>query len=86
MASHDYREIIVESFRLDNTSGRHGAIHVRPAEGQIYPQTLMVECSRRLKTDYPVGTKFRLSVKLTDLKGGGEFLYSYHGWQFEVVK
>lgn len=86
MATHDYREIIVESFRLDNTSGRHGDIHVRPAKGQFYPQTLMVECSRRLKTDYPVGTKFKLSVKLTDLKGGGTFLYSYHGWPFEVVK
>lgn len=81
-----YHTIIVESFSPPSTAGRHGEVHIRPAEGQFYPQHLFVECSRRLVTDFPVGTKFRMKVKLTDKLGGGEFLYSYHGWPVEVVE
>ena len=80
-----YHKIIVESFIPASTSGKHGDVHVRPIQGQFYPQHLFVECSRRLKNDFPVGTKLRIQVKLSDLKGGGEFLYSYHGWPFEVI-
>ena len=35
---------------------------------------------------HPVGTRFRLRVKLTDRQSGGEFLYSYFGWPVEVVE
>lgn len=80
-----YHTIVVESFTPNSTSGRHGEVHVRPAKGQFYPQMLFVECSRRLVRDFPVGTKFRIKVKLSDRLGDGEFLYSYHGWPFEVV-
>ena len=80
-----YQTIVVESFIPDSTSGRHGKVHMRPAEGQPYPQTLFVECARKLLTDYPVGTKFRIRVKLADVQREGEFLYSYFGWPFEVV-
>lgn len=77
-----YHTIIVESFR----PGSGSAIHVRPIAGQFYPQHLLVECSRSLTRDFPVGTRFRLQVKLTDRQGDGEFLYSYYGWPFEVLK
>jgi len=82
-----YRFIIVESFLPASTSGLHGLVHVRPARFQIFSQDLHVECSRVLVNteNYPVGTKFRIKVKLTDLQGGGEYLYSYHGWPFDVV-
>ena len=80
-----YQTIVVESFMPDSTSGRHGKVHMRPAAGQIYPQTLFVECGRQLLRDYPVGTKFRIRVKLADVRREGEFLYSYHSWPFEVV-
>jgi hypothetical protein len=33
----------------------------------------------------PVGTRFRLRVKLTDREGGDEFLYSYHGWKVDIL-
>lgn len=83
--SGDYKIIIVETFRPTDTSGHHGEIHVRPAPGQPFPQSFFVECSRRLVTDYPVGTRFRVRAKLVEKDTGNKFLYSYHGWFFEVV-
>jgi hypothetical protein len=80
-----YEEVIVESYCPASTSGLHGAIHVRPAPGGKYPQTLHVECSKRLVTDYPVGTRFRIRAKLTDREGGGQYLYSYFGWKYAVI-
>jgi len=61
-----------------------GGVKVRP--GQLYPQSLKVECAKRLTRDYPVGTRFKIRVKLTDREGEGEYLYSYFGWPVEVVK
>ena len=81
----DYTEIIVETFQSSARSAGHQGILVRPAPKQKYPQTLMVECSRKLNTDYPVGTQFKLLVKLTDRQGSGPFLYSSYKWPFEVV-
>jgi hypothetical protein len=80
-----YVYIIVESYRPLSTSGLHGPIHIRPAPDQIFPQNLQVECSKSLSQRYSVGTRFRLRVKLTDKEGGGEFLYSYHGWPVKVL-
>ena len=83
--SNAYHTIVVESFIPNSTSGRHGEVHIRPAQGEFYPQSLSVECARSLKNNFPVGTKFRIRVKLSDIKDGGEFLYSYHGWPVQVI-
>jgi hypothetical protein len=80
-----YFWVVVESYRRSG-SGLHGDIHVRPISGEKFPSTLHVECSKKLVTDYPVGTRFRIKAKLTDRLGDGEFLYSYYGWQYEVIK
>ena len=80
-----YKLVVVESFEPKDRNGRHGKIHVRPVPGQPFPTTLSVECSKRLSTDYPVGTRFRIWAKLTDREGGGQFLYSFHGWKYEVL-
>lgn len=87
MAKHDeaYRMIIVESYRATRTGGLQGDVHVRPVAGQGLPTDLHVECSRSLRRNYPVGTKFRIKAKLTDREGGGEYLYSHHGWKYDVV-
>jgi hypothetical protein len=76
-----YRTVIVESFMPQETSGRHGPVHIRPIPGQVFTPTLLVECSKRLSDvrKYPLGTKFRLNAKLTDRLGGTSFLYAYHG-------
>ena len=70
-----YKEIIVETFQTSARSAGYQGILVRPAPSQVYPQTLLVECSRKLNTDYPVGTQFKLRVRLTDRLGSGPFLY-----------
>jgi hypothetical protein len=72
-----YREVAVESF-LDPGSG---ALRIRPMAGQAYAPTLKVQCSRRLTdaAQYPPGTRFLLSAKITDRLGGEPFLYAYHG-------
>lgn len=81
MAQHNaYEPVWVESYRPSSTSGLHGSVHLRPVEGQGYTANLHVECSKGLSRDYPVGTRFLLRAKLTDREGGGEFLYSFHGW------
>jgi len=80
-----YKIVDVESYRASRTSGLHGAIHIRPCGGQGLPTGLHVECSKKLITDYPVGSVFRIRAKLTDREGGGEYLYSHYSWAYEVV-
>jgi hypothetical protein len=46
---------------------------------------MRVECSKSLSRDFPVGTRFKIRAKLTDREDGGEFLYSYFGWEPEVL-
>lgn len=80
-----YETIEVESYRPARTGGLHGPVHIRPLPDQGYSTDLQVECSKRLSTDYPVGTRFRIRVKLTDRDGGGQYLYSSWRWPVTVV-
>lgn len=83
--SNPYITIIAESFEPQSTAGLRGKVHMRPAPGQPFGQGIMIECSKTLINAHPVGTRFRMRVKLTDRDGGGEFLYSYHGWKVDVL-
>ena len=81
MAKHDdYEWVEVESF----IPGKTGAAHIRPVAGQGYDTTLRVECSKALSRNYPVGTRFRIRAKLTDMQGT-PFLYSSWQWKYEVL-
>ena len=60
-------------------------LQIRPIKRQGLPTELNVECSRKLREKYPVGTKFRIQVQLTDMMGT-PFLYSYFGWPVELLK
>lgn len=86
-ANEPYRHIEVESYEAANTSGLHGAVHIRPLPGGPYSTILRVECPREMRdtTRYPLGTRFRLKVKLTDREGDGDFLYSHHSWPYQVL-
>lgn len=70
-----YREVAVESF-VDPGSG---AVRIRPMAGQAFAPTLPVQCTRRLREDYPAGTRFLLQAKLSDRQGGPPYLYCWHG-------
>lgn len=82
-----YQQVLVESYEPAVRTGLHGPIHVRPCEGQGYPVDLHVSCSSDLKDRqrHEVGTKFRIQAKLTDRKGGGEYLFSDYRWPYVVV-
>lgn len=72
-----YREVAIESF----IDPRSGSIEVRPIAGQAFAPTMPVQCARALRDPalYPPGTRFLVSAKLTDRRGGPPFLYVYHG-------
>lgn len=81
-----YHWIVVESFNGPRGGGYSKEVHIRPVQGEMFPSTLRVEGPRAMIRNYPVGTRFRVKVKLTDRQGGGDFLYSHHSWEFEVLK
>lgn len=70
---------------LINKSGKHGKVHIRPVAGQGYSTDLLVEGNKAISKNYEVGTKFEVTAKLTDRKGGGEYLYTSYKWRFEVI-
>lgn len=87
MNEQEYKEIIVESFVTENASSRHGLIHIRPLPNQFpYEENMLVECSKELVRDYPIGTKFRLKAKITSREGGKPFIYSHYSWSYKVLK
>lgn len=81
-----YQLVLVESYRPESTAGLHGSVHIRPCPDQGVPTTMHVECSKSLVRNYPLGTIFRIRAKLTNREGSGDFLYSYFGWKYDVVK
>jgi hypothetical protein len=78
-------ELQVESFLPASTAGRHGAVHVRPVDGQGVSTALNVECPAAMKTAYPVGTRFLVKVRYSNRKGGPTFLKAPYAWGFSVV-
>jgi hypothetical protein len=76
-----YCLLVVESFKLTNTSGHRDPVQIRPTKGQIYPPTMLLECNRRMidTSIYPVGTKFKAWVRLKQKLDCAPHLYSYHG-------
>ena len=72
-----YREVAVES-ALDPRSGKP---RIRPVSGQAFATDMRVQCSRSLldTTLYPIGTRFLLSVRISDRQGGEPFLYAWPG-------
>jgi hypothetical protein len=79
----DYQFVVVESFIGPDSQGRNRP-QIRPLKGQVFDANLKVECSLDLLNKHPLGTKFRIRAKLTDMQGA-PFVYSYFGWPYEVV-
>ena len=72
-----YREVAVHSV----PDPRSGRLRIRPLPGQAFAPSLNVQCSTRMVDSalYPAGTRFLISAKLTDRRGGQPFLYAWHG-------
>lgn len=80
-----YHRIVVETYSAVKP-GKSSRVHVRPVDGQIFPTSMDVECSREMRKKYKVGTKFRIWAKETDREGGKSFLYSHYNWPYEIVE
>ncbi len=80
----EYADILVETYE---NHGEPSAtkVRVRPVDGQDLPTGLHVECSRKLRKEYPVGSMFIIRAKLTNRLGGAKFLYTNHSWPFQAV-
>jgi hypothetical protein len=81
----EYTDIVGETYQSGIPSVGFNGIVVRPVPNQQYPTSLLVECSRKLSTDYPVSARFRMRVKLTDRMGSGQFFYASYRWPFDVL-
>jgi hypothetical protein len=79
-----YEKVVVETYSSD-VSGR-SKIRVRPISGQKFPQTMVVECSKSMRENHPIGTRFRISAKESRREGGKLFLYSGYTWPYEVIE
>lgn len=80
-----YRQIVIETYYGPNR-GHHGSVRARPTDGEFYPTSMNVECSKTMREKHPVGTKFRIRVKETCREGGMPFLYTHFSWPYEVVE
>lgn len=80
-----YRKVVVETYR-GPLRGTHGDIRVRPVSGEFFPTTIDVECSKTMRHQHPVGTKFRIYAKETCREGGESFLYTHFKWPYEIVE
>ena len=61
-----YETVIVETY-IEVKPGKRGTIHVRPVSGQPFPTNMDVECSYKVREEYPVGTKFKISARLKNV-------------------
>ncbi len=76
-------EIIVETFRARGENSA-SPVRVRPLAGQGFSTELRVECSKSMRAQYPVGTLFRLDVRLIH-RLATPLLYAHHAAPFERV-
>jgi len=68
-------QIIVQTFYAPGEKSR-SPIRVRPLPGQGFSTDIRVECSREMRTAFPVGQFFCIYVKLTSRLNSPDFLYS----------
>lgn len=80
-----HNQIIVESYSA-RKPGCKMEVRIRPVAGQGHAPNTKVQWSRSLRDMHPVGTKFKIWVKLSDLNGGMPFLQSPWQWPYEIVR
>ncbi len=71
---------MVESFELHSTAGHRDPVQIRPVAGQVFPASMLLECSRRMvdTSRYPLGTKFKVWVRLKQKLDNRPHLYCNH--------
>lgn len=80
-----YTSILVESF-YSNEPGHRYPIEVRPVPRGPFPVDMLIECPMEMRTDYPVGTVFRVCVRPKQKLNCRPHLYTSYQWPFEIVR
>jgi len=78
-----YKDIVIETYEGPRESST-GAPPARPLPGQGLKTSLKVECSGKMRKDFPIGTKFIVTAKITD-REGTPFVYSHYKWSWKIV-
>ncbi|MBC6994313.1 hypothetical protein QWY85_09685 [Neolewinella lacunae] len=73
-----YRYVLIE------TVYERGKVRGRPLAGQGLSQILRVECRRDVREEHPLGTVFKLYMKITRT-AGTPFLYTHYTWAHRVM-
>jgi hypothetical protein len=68
-------KIIVESF-LASSEKSGSSIRVRPISGQGFSTNMRVECSKTMRSAFPIGQKFLIYVQIKNCPGKQKHLYS----------
>jgi len=68
-------QIIVKTFYAPGEKSR-SPIRVKPLADQGFSTDMRVECSREMRTAFPVGQLFCIYVKVTSRLNSPDFLYS----------
>lgn len=80
-----YHKVIVETYNATQSS-KAARVRVRPVAGQMFPESWDVECSKAMRKNHPVGTKFEIRARETNREGGKPYLYSHHSWPYRIVE
>ena len=67
--------VIVETFKAGGEKSG-SPIRVRPLPDQGLSTDMRVECSKAMRTAYPVGQKFSIYARVIQRLDGPDFLYS----------
>lgn len=81
MENINYRDIIIETY-LSTGERSNSRIRAKPIDGQGLSTTLNVECSSKMREQYPIGTKIKVRAKITD-REGTHFIYTNYNWAHE---
>ena len=76
--------VIVETFYAGNEKSG-SPIRVRPLAGQGFSTEMRVECSKAMRTAYPIVQKFSLHARVTSRLDGPDFLYSSYRDEWSPV-
>ena len=79
-----YQNVAIETYRNSGESSS-SAIRARPLSGQGFPCDTKVECSKKMRSTYSVGTVFIVWAKVTD-RDGTPFLYTSWRSEYQVVE
>lgn len=66
--------VVIESY-LDNQN-KKGQIRLRPSMNQGFPQNIHVSCSREKRKSFPIGTRFKMDLKVSQKSDGKFYLKS----------